>query len=423
MKVKLGVIADDLTGANDTGVQYAKQGLETVVLMDAKNLKEIGAKADVVVINTESRLDDDKTAYLKVKKAAKILKEMKINAVYKKIDSTLRGNIGVELDAIMDEWKINVAILVPAFPRNKRVTIGGYQLVNQVPLSMTETSRDPLTPVKESYVPALLKAQTKRNVVHIPLSKVMDEVALEIELKKAGEEGDAIIVLDAATQNDLKRIAKIITITGFEKLTSGPAGLAEEMPKALGLISGKPAILICGSISEVTLKQIRRAEEMIKDPAIKMDVNKILRNEKRRDEEIWRIIKEVKANIAEEKDSIVTSAVSKESVEEDIRIGKKLGNTNAEISEKIASALGKIAYITAEEEIAGIILTGGAIATAVLKTMGAIGVKVLNEIMPGIPIGRIIGSKFNSLKIITKAGAFGDQDALSNSIRQIKRDV
>jgi len=376
-----------------------------------------------VVINTESRLDDDKTAYLKVKKAAKNLKEMEINAVYKKIDSTLRGNIGAELDAIMDEWKINVAILVPAFPRNKRVTIGGYQLVNQVPLSMTEISRDPLTPVKESYVPALLKAQTKRNVVHIPLSKVMDEAALEKELKKAGEEGETIIVLDAATQNDLKRIAKMITITGFEKLTSGPAGLAEEMPKALGLISGKPAILICGSISEVTLKQIRRAEEMIKDPAIKLDVNKILRNGKGRDEEIWRIIKEVKANIAEEKDSIVTSAVSKESVEEDICIGKKLGMTNAEISEKIASALGKIAYITAEEEIAGIILTGGAIATAVLKTMGAIGVKVLNEIMPGIPIGRIIGSKFNGLKIITKAGAFGDQDALSNSIRQIKRDV
>lgn len=423
MKVKLGVIADDLTGANDTGVQYAKQGLETVVLMDAKNLKEIGEKADVVVINTESRLDDDKTAYLKVKEAAKILKEMEINAVYKKIDSTLRGNIGAELDAIMDEWKINVAILVPAFPRNKRVTIGGYQLVNQVPLSMTEISRDPLTPVKESYVPALLKAQTKRNVVHIPLSKVMDEATLEKELKKAGGEGEVIIVLDAATQNDLKRIAKIITLTGFEKLTSGPAGLAEEMPKALGLISGKPAILICGSISEVTLKQIRRAEEMIKDLAIKLDINKILKNEKGRDGEIWRIIKEVKANVAEEKDSIITSAVSKESVEEDIRIGKKLGLSNAEISEKIASALGKIAYITAEEEIAGIILTGGAIATAALKTMGAIGVKVLNEIMPGIPIGRIIGSKFNGLKIITKAGAFGDQDALSNSIRQIKRDV
>lgn len=423
MKVKLGVIADDLTGANDTGVQYAKQGLETVVLMDAKNLKEIGEKADVVVINTESRLDDDKTAYLKVKEAAKILKEMEINAVYKKIDSTLRGNIGAELDAIMDEWKINVAILVPAFPRNKRVTIGGYQLVNQVPLSMTEISRDPLTPVKESYVPALLKAQTKRNVVHIPLSKVMDEATLEKELKKAGGEGEVIIVLDAATQNDLKRIAKIITLTGFEKLTSGPAGLAEEMPKALGLISGKPAILICGSISEVTLKQIRRAEEMIKDLAIKLDINKILKNGKGRDEEIWRIIKEVKANVAEEKDSIITSAVSKESVEEDIRIGKKLGLSNAEISEKIASALGKIAYITAEEEIAGIILTGGAIATAALKTMGAIGVKVLNEIMPGIPIGRIIGPKFNGLKIITKAGAFGDQDALSNSIRQIKRDV
>lgn len=139
---KLGVIADDLTGANDTGVQFSKQGLKTIVLSKADSLVELSKQADVIVLDTESRALSKQDAYERVKEAANRLVEAKISIIYKKIDSTLKGNIGAEIDAVMDATGINPAIVVPAFPANKRVTVGGYQLVNQIPLGKTEASRD-----------------------------------------------------------------------------------------------------------------------------------------------------------------------------------------------------------------------------------------------------------------------------------------
>jgi len=217
LSIKLAVIADDLTGSNDTGVQYSKQGLETIVVTKLENIPKIKDRADVIVIDSESRADKSEIAYSKVKKAAEAIKKIGIDVVYKKIDSTLRGNIGPELDAIMDVFNYNLAILVPAFPANRRITVGGHQLVNQVPLNLTEISKDPLTPVKESHVPSLLKKQTKRDVMHIPLSKVMNPSDLAEELKKIKKEKSGIVIIDAVTQNDLKTIAKTLSIVGLER--------------------------------------------------------------------------------------------------------------------------------------------------------------------------------------------------------------
>jgi len=419
--VKLAVIADDLTGSNDTGVQYSKQGLETIVVTKLENIAKIKDRAEVIVIDSESRADKSENAYSKVKKAAEVIKKIGIEVVYKKIDSTLRGNIGQELDAIMDVFKYDLAILVPAFPANRRITIGGHQLVNQVPLNLTEISKDPLTPVKESHVPTLLRKQTKRNVMHIPLSKVMNPSDLAEELKKIKKEKSGIVIIDAVTQNDLKTIAKTLSIVGLERLTSGPAGLAEEMPEALGFVTSKPAVLISGSISEVTMRQINKIEESLGIESIKLDVNKIIKEEELRNKEIDRVLKNVKANISKKMDSIITSAISKEAVEKNIEFGSKLGLSSVEISKEIATTFGEIANKIAGENIAGLILTGGSIAISALKAMDALGVKVTKEIMPGIPRGIVIGGKFDGLKVITKAGAFGDEFALLNCLKQLKR--
>ena len=420
LSTKLAVIADDLTGSNDTGVQYSKQGLETIVVTKLENIPKIKDRADVIVIDSESRADKSEIAYSKVKKAAEAIKKIGINVVYKKIDSTLRGNIGPELDAIMDVFNYNLAILVPAFPANRRITVGGHQLVNQVPLNLTEISKDPLTPVKESHVPSLIKKQTKRNVMHIPLSKVMSPSDLTEELKRIKKEKNGIVIIDAVTQNDLKTIAKTLSIVGLERLTSGPAGLAEEMPEALGLVTSKPAVLISGSVSEVTMRQINKVEEALGAEAIKLDVNKIIKEELK-NKEIDRVLKIVKANILKKRDSIITSAISKEAVEKNIEFGSKLGLSSVEISKEIATTFGEITNKIAGENIAGLILTGGSIAISALKAMEALGVKVTKEIMPGIPRGIVIGGKFDGFRVITKAGAFGDEFALLNCLKQLKR--
>lgn len=101
---KLAVIADDLTGANDTGVQFSKHGISTIVVFQLDALESAAEKADVVVVNTDSRLCAPRSAYYWVRLAAEALKKMGISRIYKKIDSAFRGNIGAELDGAMDAF-------------------------------------------------------------------------------------------------------------------------------------------------------------------------------------------------------------------------------------------------------------------------------------------------------------------------------
>ncbi len=125
MNKKLAVIADDFTGANDTGVQFSKKGLKTIVVTNTQNVENVLEKLDVLVIDTESRVADKKTAYEKVSETVKTLKSHGFEFIYKKLDSTLRGNIGIEIAAAMDAAGVNLALVAPALPSNGRTTIGG----------------------------------------------------------------------------------------------------------------------------------------------------------------------------------------------------------------------------------------------------------------------------------------------------------
>ena len=114
--MRLGLIADDLTGANDTGVQFALRGARTLVPLDWHDLKSLSRAADVLVLNTNSRAVPARVAAERARIAAEALRRAGVEAVYKKIDSTFRGNIGPELDAILDVFPSPLAVLTPAFP-------------------------------------------------------------------------------------------------------------------------------------------------------------------------------------------------------------------------------------------------------------------------------------------------------------------
>jgi uncharacterized protein YgbK (DUF1537 family) len=416
---EMGVIADDLTGANDTGVQFSKQGLKTIVLTHIQALKEVCDQVDVIVLDTESRTLPNSNAYDIAREAATRLIDAQIPIIYKKIDSTLKGNIGVELDAIMDATAAQTVVVAPAFPANKRVTVGGYQLVNQIPVGMTEASKDPITPVTESHVPTLLASQSRRKVEHVGLAAVMDASALKRELSECVRRGAEIIVVDSITQNDLKRVAHAVVELKLHGLTCGPAGLAEELPEALGFISGRPVITVSGSISEVTMKQIASAETT-GCIVLELDTLKIL--DSGRDLEIKRITEETGRIVSRGDDVIISSARSKNSVAEDFRKGEALGISGADLSNLIGSVLGEIASQVAKiQKLSGIVLTGGTTAMRAFELMEASGTQVDDEVSPGIPSAIVVGGDFDGLRIVTKAGAFGDDEAITRSIRYLKR--
>ena len=154
------IVADDLTGANDTALQFRLNGADTNILLSENIEKTQGEISQAWAISTESRNVPMDEAYEKVKRTVEFLNNTLCpDYYYKKIDSTLRGNIAVEILAMLEVLGWDCAVIMPAFPQEGRITVGGYHLLNCIPIEMTEMACDPHSPITESHIPTLLKQQ------------------------------------------------------------------------------------------------------------------------------------------------------------------------------------------------------------------------------------------------------------------------
>ena len=151
--VKLAVIADDLTGAADTAVQFCPYFMNPI-LVSYKNFspdssKVAGFDSEVLAVYTNSRSMTPELAGKRVGQIARVLTVYRPLRTYKKIDSCLRGNVGTEVDAIIDEMGYDLCFIAPAFPAMGRTTLHDIHLVDGIPVSQTELSKAPLTPVPD----------------------------------------------------------------------------------------------------------------------------------------------------------------------------------------------------------------------------------------------------------------------------------
>ena len=142
VRTAYAIIADDLTGAGDAGVQFAAAGLRTRTLRDDWTPESL-AGAEVVVVDTASRGLAAEQAYRRVAAAAARLQAAATQVVYKKIDSTLRGPLGAEIDAVLDACGLNLALVCPAYPANGRTLQDGVLLVGGIPVAETPAAADP----------------------------------------------------------------------------------------------------------------------------------------------------------------------------------------------------------------------------------------------------------------------------------------
>lgn len=418
---KVAVIADDITGACDTGIQFRKQGLKTIVLMAAERIRTAVQDSDVIVFDTDTRDDSPRIAYAKVRSVTKAVIRSKVKFFYKKIDSTLRGNLGQEIDAIMDEAETRLAVVAPAFPANHRVTVGGYQLINHVPLSETEFAHDPVNPVRESHIPTLLQNQSKRQVGCVGLSTVMQGVeAVRNEFESQIEKGKQIVVVDATSSRHLAVIADAAMSSGV-RFFCGSAGLAEELSRILGCHVNKPVLVISGSLSEVTRRQMLRARDDLKCRVFVVNVRKILEGGKSRVEEIENVANNVQMALKHKEDTVVTTVGL-----EDARVKRRQMTDIQSIRPKkltrlLSKALAEVvACVLNSGSVCGLVLTGGTTATGIFLAMGVTQLVVEKEVVPGIPFSRLVGGKYNGFGVVTKAGAFGDENAVTQSIRFLK---
>jgi uncharacterized protein YgbK (DUF1537 family) len=259
---ELLVIADDLTGALDTGVQFAKEKIKTVVTTELEwNTLSLDG-VEVLVIDTETRHLQEKEAFDRIKRVLEIAKEKEIKYLYKKTDSTLRGNIGIEFLAICQTYDRPI-MFIPAFPKLKRSTRNGIQYIDGTPIHMTSFSKDPLNPVRESYIPKVIEEQAK-----------LESSIVKIDCYNNLSITDSdIYIFDAESDKDLLTIGETLKRKHMLKITAGCAGFAEILPKLIDFkrnrkqvnlnIKGDHIVIICGSINERSLKQIEFAKEKL----------------------------------------------------------------------------------------------------------------------------------------------------------------
>lgn len=157
---ELAIIADDLTGATDSGVQFARRGFDTQVVLHAEEVSAIERNSEIIVLDTDSRAVAAGEAYERTRLAALQVARMGFKHVYKKLDSTLRGNLGAEIDAVADAIPVDCIIVAPAYPKIGRTTRNGIHYVNDVRIDRTETAKDPKSPVAEADLVKLLASQS-----------------------------------------------------------------------------------------------------------------------------------------------------------------------------------------------------------------------------------------------------------------------
>jgi len=429
--VKLAMIADDLTGANDSGVQLVRYGIDTSVLF--KNEVEALTKHEGIVIDTDSRSLSKEEAYKKVRDVAEFLKQGVFDVIYKKIDSTLRGNVGVEINALYDSFQPDVVIVAPAFPKNRRFTKDGHHYLDDKRLNETEIALDPKTPVKESYIPKLLEEQTGRSVGLINYNELTgDNQDIIKKIKNYVQSGIHYIVFDAVSEDDLKKIATIGVQGQLTVCWVGSAGLVNYLPEMYHLkhyqieprtfSAENPVMMVVGSVSPVTRAQLDKVLESSDVVGLELDSVAVVTDAETRQREIERVVEKATAVLENKQDIALYSSGSREDIIEAQEAGNAYGLDDRQVSNAISEALGQVATFLVESfTFNGLVLTGGDTAKQICNQLNVVGFHLIDEVETGIPLGLAIGEK--QFFAITKAGAFGTDYSLLNSIKKFQGDV
>jgi uncharacterized protein YgbK (DUF1537 family) len=430
MPVRLGVIADDLTGASDTGVQFARQGARTIISLDWHDLGSLGRRAEVLVLCTNSRALPAGAAAQRAKVAAQALRKARVPAVYKKVDSTFRGNVGAELDAILDVYPVPLVILAPSFPPAGRAVINGTLTVHGTPVHRTAIGRDRITPVRGSHLPTLLRGHTRRSIRHLSLEALRARWPQAARILRAWHPSDgSLVVTDAATTNDLRRLARLITRERLLGVVAGSAGLAAALSATLPWPRRPlrrlppvehPILLVVGSPNPTSLDQLAAVERRGSPAVIHGEIREILAGPERFRRELSRVLGKASAEVLAGRDAMITYAQ-----ESGGRRGSGRGGRVAALSPSASATLSEFLGRSARDlartaRLGGLVLCGGDIAVATCRALGADGIVLGGEVESGVPWGHLVRGERPNLPVITKAGGFGTPDVFRAAIRFLR---
>ncbi len=432
-KKRVGVVADDITGANDIGVMLAGNGyLSGIFSLQGMPSPKDAAGLDAVIINTDSRLDDGRTAALKTEEACRFLQSLPCDVYYSKTCSVFRGNIGAQFDAMRRCLNAGCSMVVLGFPRNGRTTVHGIHYVNGVRLQDTMFRNDPIHPMLESDLKAILSGQSTGRAA------VFDCGCLDLPEAEARTELDRLkacneyIIFDVRHQQDLKTVARLIA---DEKSLCGSSAICEELPKVWA--GGQPptdgvqslvhrvfdpcgTFVISGSLTKPAGEQV---DHLLKAGVSAAELNTLeLFDEKARGQHIARLADELCPILKggspallytprEEDRVLITKETGRAHGLDDVRVGRLISQTLADIA----------SLVSKRTNLKKVVAAGGETSAAVAGGLGIHKMIILNEIEAGVPAMYGYTEEGTEMLLVFKSGSFGSPAFLAKSIASLNR--
>ena len=399
------ILADDLTGAADCAITFGKCGMDAVVAWGER----IESTAEVLSVDVDSR---------RFAAAAAVERQMAAQKahwrsgyrLYKKIDSTLRGQpvaeLAAQLAALAAAGRAPLAVVAPAFPATGRLTLGGRVVVNDRPLEET-----PLWARDHSYgsahLPTILaEAGLTASVIGLDLIHRGAD-AVQAILMDARRRGLAAVVCDCAAVADLDVVAAASLRLADEVLWVGSGGLAGALARLVAPADADrprlppPAgavLIVVGSLAEISRAQAR---SLVDDGVVRhVPVAPATLLAGRQAPEWRAAVAALSAALAAGGDVLLEIALTPHP---DLARGAELAARLAEMVDQVAP------------QVTALVATGGDTACALLSRLGVHGIRLLEEVEPGVPLGLTLGAI--SIPVVTKAGGFGDTATLRRCLR------
>ncbi|MEM8569469.1 MAG: 3-oxo-tetronate kinase [Pseudomonadota bacterium] len=408
--MKLGIIADDFTGASDVALAVAEAGMSVAQFIGVPNgPADAALDAGVVALKSRTALVEEAVAdslaacdWLRAEGAAQIM--FKVCSTF---DSTPEGNIGPVLEALAERLGAQHVLTTPAYPENGRSVYMGHLFVGDVPLNESGMQDHPLTPMTDSDLRRVLAAQTSWPVAHVRASIVAQSADAIRETLPASR---AMVILDAIHDDDLMKIG---AAARGEALVCGGSGIALGLPANFGAapaaprwraVSG-PGVVLSGSCSRATRGQVDRfratnpAQEVTAETAVTGTMHADILAD-------WVLNQDRPALVYSSADPSVVQAAQ-------ARLGRE---TAAAAIEGLFSSL---ASRLADTGVTRFVVAGGETSGAVVSGLDAQALTIGPRIAPGVPVVRLAD---RPIALALKSGNFGGPDFFAEALTMMETE-
>ena len=411
--MRLGCIADDLTGASDLALMLAREGLRTIQTIGVPREGLDLSAADAVVVALKSRTIPPQQAIDQSLAAATALRKAGASHLFFKycstFDSTDEGNIGPVTEALLAFTGSDFTLACPAFPANGRTIYKGHLFVNGVPLHESSMKDHPLTPMRDSNLVRVLQRQTELSVGLVPYEDVEPGPdALRSAFARERAAGHRVVIVDAVSDTHLRSIgmaaADFPLITGGSGVAMGlPAAYRQDAASAAAprgasfdAPDGRP-IILAGSCSSATQGQVKVAIDS-GIPALRLDPMQLASKDVTAQTALdWLAAQQTNGPV------LIYSTSTPDDVQ---AVQGKLGRMNA--GEIVEKTLADIARALPALGFTRIIVAGGETSGAVVNALDVQALTIGPEIDPGVPWTRSLGGV--DLALALKSGNFGAPD-------------